>query len=103
MIIILFSSPRDLSRNIKLLAKARCSRSSDVKPYQDLVRDVTAKSNGIFLWASLTAAKLEDAYSVEHKQDVLRQIPFEMGMFYTCIIALIAKSPSSELAKCILK
>jgi hypothetical protein len=26
-----------------------------------------------------------------------------MGMFYTCIIALIAKSPSSELAKCILK
>jgi WD40 repeat protein len=90
-------------RDIELLAKARCPRESDVGPYQDLVSDVIAKSNGIFLWASLTVAKLEDAYSVEDKQDVLRQIPLEMDMFYSRIIASIAKSPSSELAKCILK
>ncbi|KAJ5768911.1 hypothetical protein N7520_003470 [Penicillium odoratum] len=89
--------------DIELLAKARCPRGGDVGPYQDLVSDVIAKSNGIFLWASLTVAKLEDVYSVEDKQDVLRQIPVEMDLFYTRIIASIADSPSFELAKCILK
>ncbi|KAJ5622908.1 hypothetical protein N7490_011513 [Penicillium lividum] len=89
--------------DIELLAKARCPRGGDVGPYQDLVSDVIAKSNGIFLWASLTVAKLEDVYSVEDKQDVLRQIPVEMDLFYTRIISSIANSPSFELAKCILK
>ncbi|KAJ5178230.1 uncharacterized protein N7500_000929 [Penicillium coprophilum] len=90
-------------KDIEIFAKARCPRDSDVGPYQDLASDVISKSNGIFLWASLTVAKLEDAYSVEDKQDVLLQIPLEMDMFYSRIIASIDKSPSSELAKCILK
>lgn len=62
-----------------------------------------AKSNGIFLWASLTATKLKEAYSVEDKQSVLREIPPEMEEFYARIIASIANSPSADLSKCILK
>jgi len=90
-------------RDIEYLVKARCPRTSDDRLYQELVADVLAKCNGIFLWASLTVAKLEDAYSVEDKQDVLRRIPPEMDMLYSRIISSIAESPSSELAKCILK
>ncbi|KEY66276.1 hypothetical protein S7711_02741 [Stachybotrys chartarum IBT 7711] len=90
-------------KDIELFLKARCPWEGDPQPYLDLVSDVLSKSNGIFLWAALTSAKLEDAYSVEDKQDILRQIPPEMDDFYARIIKSIANSPSADLAKCILK
>ncbi|KAF6832531.1 hypothetical protein CMUS01_06897 [Colletotrichum musicola] len=92
-------------KDIELFLKARCLQTSD-EPYQemqDLVADVLAKSNGSFLWASLTISNLENAYSVEDKQDILRQIPPEMDELYSRILVFISESPSSDLAKCVLK
>lgn len=89
-------------KDIELFLQSRYARSGDTSAYGGLVSDVLAKSNGIFLWASLTIEKLEDAYSVEDKQDVLRQIPPEMEGFYSRIITSIAESPSAELAKGVL-
>ncbi|CAI4213378.1 unnamed protein product [Parascedosporium putredinis] len=65
-------------RDIELLVRARCPGASDAGHYHDLVTDVLAKCNGIFLSP-------------------------EMDMFYSRIIATIVESPSFELAKCILK
>ncbi|KFA78743.1 hypothetical protein S40288_01623 [Stachybotrys chartarum IBT 40288] len=93
----------DTLKDIELFLQARCPMESDPQSYLDLVGDVLSKSNGLFLWASLTSAKLEDAYSFEDKQDILRQIPPEMDGFYSRIIKSIADSPSADLAKCILK
>jgi WD40 repeat protein len=90
-------------RDIELFLRARCPQVGDAESYHSLVADILSKSNGIFLWASLTMARLEDIYSVEDMQDILRQIPSEMDGFYSRIVASIAASPSSELAKCILK
>lgn len=89
-------------KDIQLFLHSRCARSEDTLGYEGLVSDVLSKSNGIFLWVSLTMEKLEDAYSVEDKQDVLRKIPPEMDEFYMRIVTSIAESPSSELAKCVL-
>lgn len=87
-------------KDIELFLQSWCARSGDA--YQGLIADVLAKSNGIFLWASLTIAKLEDVYSVEDRQDVLEQIPPEMDEFYSRIITSVAESQSSDLAKCVL-
>ena len=88
-------------KDIEMFLQAWSTRSGDTS-YQGLVSEVLAKSNGIFLWASLTTAKLEDIYSVEDGQEVLQQIPPEMDGFYSRIIASVAESPSAELAKCAL-
>lgn len=83
-------------RDIELFLNARCANSGA------LVADVLARSSGIFLWASLTIAKMEDAYSIEDKHEVLRQIPPQMDDFYARIVASVNKSPSADLAKCVL-
>ena len=54
-------------KDIEMFLQARCERSGDAPAHQGLISDVLSKSNGIFLWASLTAAKLEDTYSVEDR------------------------------------
>lgn len=90
-------------RDIELLANAVFPSNGDGKDGPSLAANILAKCNGIFLWAALTVAKLEDAYSVEDRQDVLRQTPPEMDMFYSRIVSSIAESPSSGLARCILK
>ncbi|KZL79517.1 hypothetical protein CI238_05843 [Colletotrichum incanum] len=93
-------------KDIELFLKARCLQTSDIEQFQDmktLVADVLAKSNGSFLWASLTIASLENAYSVEDKQDILRQIPPEMDELYSRTLDLISESPSANLAMCVLK
>ena len=89
-------------KDIELFLQSRYAYSGDTSDYEDLISDVLSKSKGIFLWASLTIEKLEDAYSVEDKQDVLRQIPPEMDEFYSRIVTSIAESQSAELAKCVL-
>ncbi|KAF6808024.1 hypothetical protein CSOJ01_07792 [Colletotrichum sojae] len=92
-------------KDIELFLKARCLQAGD-KSYQEmqgLVADVLAKSNGSFLWASLTTSNLEKAYSIEDKQYIIRQIPPEMDKLYSRILAFIIDSPSSDLAKCVLK
>jgi hypothetical protein len=89
--------------DIELFLAARCPQASNDGSYQNLVADILSKSNGIFLWVSLTVARLENTYSIEDMQDILSQIPSEMDDFYSRIIASIAATPSSDLAKCILK
>ncbi|KAF6821886.1 hypothetical protein CPLU01_12334 [Colletotrichum plurivorum] len=87
--------------DIELFVKARCLQTSDdsYQEMQGLVADILTKSNGSFLWASLTISNLENAYSIEDKQDILRQIPPKMEKLYSRILALISESPSSDLAK----
>ncbi|KAL1881783.1 hypothetical protein Daus18300_000836 [Diaporthe australafricana] len=70
---------------------------------QTLVREILAKSNGIFLWASLILNRLEETYSEEDMHDVLHQLPAEMDDFYFRIANAVAETQSYELAKCILK
>lgn len=89
--------------DIELFLAARCPQASKDSTYRTLVADVLSKSNGIFLWASLTMTRLENTYSVEDMQEILQQMPTEMDAFYSRIIASIVASPSSDLARCILK
>ncbi|KAI0131937.1 hypothetical protein BJ170DRAFT_611830 [Xylariales sp. AK1849] len=89
--------------DIQLFLKARCPQIGDTGSSQELVADILSKSNGIFLWASLTVTRLEDIFTIEDMQEVLRQTPSEMNEFYGRITDSIAASPNSELATCILK
>ncbi|ESA44246.1 hypothetical protein GE21DRAFT_1831 [Neurospora crassa] len=73
-----------------------------IEASQMLIDEILARSNGIFLWASLTMTKLEDCYTIEDKQDALRGIPSGMDDFYLRIVESVVDSPSCELAKCIL-
>ncbi|KAK1772835.1 hypothetical protein QBC33DRAFT_522616 [Phialemonium atrogriseum] len=68
-----------------------------------LVSEVLSKSNGIFLWASLIMTRMEEAYSIEDMEEVIRQVPSEMNDFYSRIVETLAISQSAEIAKCILK
>lgn len=70
---------------------------------QTLISEILAKSNGIFLWASLIMNRLEDTYSEEDMHDVIHQLPKEMNDFYLRISNAIEGTQSYELAKCILK
>ncbi|KAK1634044.1 hypothetical protein BDP81DRAFT_451981 [Colletotrichum phormii] len=102
----IFTGEEGSLKDIELFLNARFLHTSDIEQYRDmqnLVADVLAKSDGSFLWASLTIANLENAYSVEDKQDILRQIPPEMDKLYSRTLAWISASPSAELAKCVLK
>lgn len=85
--------------DIELFVRGRCP----VEASQTLIDEILTRSNGIFLWASLTMTKLEDCYTIEDKQDALRGIPSGMDDFYLRIVKSIVDSPSCELAKCILK
>jgi WD40 repeat protein len=61
------------------------------------------KSQGIFLWASLILARIEQLYTFEDKIAALKKVPSEMNGLYTGIMENIAKSPSADLAKHILE
>ncbi|KAH7324678.1 hypothetical protein B0I35DRAFT_388611 [Stachybotrys elegans] len=90
-------------RDIELLLRQRCFWEGHDQKYEDLVTDSLTKSNGIFFWAALVAAKIENAHSIEDKQEVLGQIHPEMDEFYLGPLATISASPNAELAKCILE
>lgn len=68
-----------------------------------MISDILKKSNGIFLWASLTINRLDELYSIEDMRAALRQVPSEMNGFYTKILENITNSSNADLAKCILK
>ena len=68
-----------------------------------MISDILKKSNGIFLWASLTINRLDELYSVEDMRAALRQVPSEMSGFYTKILEDINDPSNADLAKCILK
>ncbi|KAI0191109.1 WD40 repeat-like protein [Astrocystis sublimbata] len=72
----------------------------DTQPLIDLILQ---KSDGIFLWATLMVDKLNDCYSIEDIEAVIKGVPGEMNTFYADIIDQIQNSPNAELGKCILK
>lgn len=70
---------------------------------QPLVDLILKKSGGIFLWATLVTDRLDECYSIEDMEAVVKGVPSEMNDFYADIIAKIEESPNADLAKCILK
>jgi hypothetical protein len=90
-------------RDIECFLQAKCPQIRDMQAYHKFLSDVLSKSNGIFLWASLIVARLENIYSVEDMQETLQTIPSEMDGFYSRITDSILASPSCDLARCILK
>ncbi|KAK4186217.1 hypothetical protein QBC35DRAFT_501687 [Podospora australis] len=90
-------------KDIELFLRAKCPQFDDGASSQAFISEVLSKSNGNFLWASLTMARLENLYSLEDMQEALRAIPSGMDEFYSRIMESIQLSPSYELAKCILK
>ncbi|KAB5533557.1 hypothetical protein GE09DRAFT_363721 [Coniochaeta sp. 2T2.1] len=88
--------------DIELFVAARFPPLDDDALRRQFITDITARSNGIFLWASLTIARLETAYSLEDMQDVVEEMPSEMDAFYSRIITSIAAGPSCDLVRCVL-
>lgn len=86
-----------------LIKSKRYDSAGGCDLHQTLISEILAKSNGIFLWASLIMNRLEDTYSEEDMHDVLHQLPDEMNDFYLRIANAIEGTQSYELAKCILK
>ncbi len=90
-------------RDIELYLRDKCLHMGTSPAYQDLVSEILSKSNGIFLWASLTISRIQETYSLEDMQVILRETPLEMNDYYRRITWSISDSSSADLAKCILK
>ncbi|ERF75027.1 hypothetical protein EPUS_08841 [Endocarpon pusillum Z07020] len=70
----------------------------------DLINQVLEKSDGNFLWASLTLRELEETSSEEQILEVLESVPEEMDDVYKRILDRILATPRNvELAKAILR
>lgn len=71
---------------------------------RDLIDQVLEKSDGNFLWVSLTLRELEATNSEEQVLKVLESVPEEMNGVYNRILERISASPRNvELAKAILR
>ncbi|KAI0417993.1 WD40 repeat-like protein [Xylaria grammica] len=70
---------------------------------QHLVELILKKSDGIFLWAALMMDRLDECYSIEDMESVVKGVPSEMNDFYADIVEKIEESTNADLAKCILK
>ena len=46
-------------KDIEQFLKARCPQEGGPEAYRSLIPDILSRSNGIFLWASLTTIRLE--------------------------------------------
>ncbi|KAI0139839.1 WD40 repeat-like protein [Xylariaceae sp. FL1272] len=91
-------SLRDISAYVRSRPKLQGGVDS-----QALVSLILEKSDGIFLWASLMMDRLEDCYSIEDMETVVKGVPSEMNDFYADILEKIQQSTNAELAKTILK
>ncbi|KAI0523866.1 WD40 repeat-like protein [Xylaria bambusicola] len=83
-----------------LLSWPKLREEGDSQPLVDLILQ---KSDGIFLWAALIMDRLEDCYSIEDMESVVKGVPSEMNDFYADIVDKIEQSTNADLAKCILK
>jgi WD40 repeat protein len=90
-------------QDIELFLTAKCAHIAQDSSSPNLVADILSRSNGSFLWASITAMNLESIYSVEDMQKIMDQVPSEMDAYYSRIIDSIMQSPSAELAMCVLR
>lgn len=70
----------------------------------DLIKHILEKSNGNFLWTSLTLQELEATNSEEQILEVLESVPEGMDDVYSRILSRILATPRNvELAKAILR
>ena len=70
----------------------------------DLIKQISEKSNGNFLWTSLTLQELEATNSEEQILEVLESVPEGMDDVYSRILSRIMATPRNcELAKAILR
>ena len=96
----------DSLSDIKMFLEAR----SHYLPVQtetarcDLIKQISEKSNGNFLWTSLTLQELEATNSEEQILEVLESVPEGMDDVYSRILSRIMATPRNvELAKAILR
>ncbi|KAI1173966.1 hypothetical protein F4777DRAFT_413626 [Nemania sp. FL0916] len=68
-----------------------------------LVDMILQKSDGIFLWAALMMDRLDDCYSIEDMESIVKGVPGQMNDFYSDIVGKIEQSANADLAKSILK
>ncbi|KAI1322243.1 WD40 repeat-like protein [Xylariaceae sp. FL0255] len=91
-------SLNDIGAYVRSRSKLR--GDADNQPLVDLILE---KSDGIFLWAALMMDRLEDCYSIEDMESVVKGVPSEMNNFYADIVEKVQLSPNADLARCILK
>ncbi|TRX91866.1 hypothetical protein FHL15_007185 [Xylaria flabelliformis] len=98
-----FQTGREESlRDIGAYLRSRPKLHGDVDS-QPLVDMILRKSDGIFLWAALMMDRLDDCYSIEDMESIVKGVPSEMNDFYADIVEKIEQSTNADLAKCILK
>ncbi|KAF2131995.1 hypothetical protein P153DRAFT_310495 [Dothidotthia symphoricarpi CBS 119687] len=68
-----------------------------------LVEKLVKKSTGCFLWARLVLQELQSVYSEEHIEDVIDELPTEMGPFYERILDEMSRNVrEAQLTKALL-
>jgi len=77
---------------------------SNARNREKLINTILGKSAGCFLWVQLVVKELEEAFSQQHIDKVLKEVPHEMGALYERALTLMAAKPvnSRRYAKSIL-
>lgn len=76
----------------------------DAKQRDDFLRRILDKSDGCFLWIRLVLEELAMAWSVQHVERVLEELPLGMDRLYTRALHIMSSKPqhARELARAIL-
>lgn len=96
----------DTLRDIQLFLKANSNflPVDDETASGDLIKIITEKSNGCFLWVALVLKELESTHSEQQIWEVLKDVPTEMDELYTRIFDGMTSLPRDrELAKAIFR
>lgn len=94
------ASVQDIAAFIR--GRPRLSRLLDADTTGSLMADILERSQGIFLWASLIIARLDELYSIEDIKLALREVPSKMNGFYAKILGSITNSSNADKARAIL-
>ena len=96
----------DTKSDMKLYLDANRDRIhvGDAKQRQGIVERILEKSEGCFLWIRLVLEELAMAWSIQHAEHVLTEVPQDMDPLYTRAISIMASKPihARELAQAIL-
>jgi len=72
------SSTNDIALFIR--SRPRLWRLMDGDESGKIISSILERSRGIFLWAALTVAGLDDLYSIEDIKDALQQVPIPVDL-----------------------
>ncbi|KAF8428595.1 WD40-repeat-containing domain protein [Tirmania nivea] len=78
--------------------------ASNARNREKLINTILEKSAGCFLWVQLVVKELEGAFSQQHVDKVLKEVPHEMGALYERAITIMTtkSADSRRYAKSIL-